>query len=495
MRRRETFGPGGWMVLGFLVVQATWLFVVPPFAGMDEWDHAYRAAAVADGQWRAEPSDATRGTGAVLDVPADVVEAASEECAGLPYTTAADCVGERRGDRVRVASGAGRYHPAFYALVGYPTASFEGVQRLWAMRVVATLACAGLFALAVAAVGRWRTRSRAIWASLMVAVTPTVAYTTVVAAPNGVEIMAGLAWSAALIGLATSFDGRHDRYLLAVAAVAGAVLVTVRSLGPLWCALAVVTCLVVAQPSRARVRGLLARPAGRIAVAVVALATLLSAAWVASQRALELGDGSGTGGSSSFGDRLAVAATEVPTWLIQAIGAFPYRNEPAPFVVAVVWFVAWSAVVGPTIRWAGGATRWAVVGGWLLVVALPFAVTVATMDDFGLAWQGRYWLPYAGGLVLVSGLLWARHGPVIGPRLWVPGAVLLLVGSVPGPVEVLRRELLASPWARTAGWPAPTTAVVVVGVVLGVLLMGRGVLLEGTVREHGASGPAEPVAA
>ena len=40
---------------------------MPPFAGIDEFDHAYRAAAAARGQWAIDPVDATRGTGAWLE--------------------------------------------------------------------------------------------------------------------------------------------------------------------------------------------------------------------------------------------------------------------------------------------------------------------------------------------------------------------------------------------------------------------------------------------
>src|SRR4051812_17846045 len=47
----------GWRVaalvlLATLLAQAAWILAVPPFRGMDEFDHAFRAAGVASGQWR-----------------------------------------------------------------------------------------------------------------------------------------------------------------------------------------------------------------------------------------------------------------------------------------------------------------------------------------------------------------------------------------------------------------------------------------------------------
>ena len=38
------------LALALLALQASWVLTVPPFRGIDEFDHAYRAAAVAHGQ-------------------------------------------------------------------------------------------------------------------------------------------------------------------------------------------------------------------------------------------------------------------------------------------------------------------------------------------------------------------------------------------------------------------------------------------------------------
>src|SRR5687768_8404665 len=107
-RRRQPFPM--WLLIGFILLQSAWVFTVPPFRGSDEFDHSYRAAAVARGQWIAAPEAATRGTGAFVDVPPDIIAAAAAECWKLPYTGPEDCsgLGATSGGLERVASGAGR---------------------------------------------------------------------------------------------------------------------------------------------------------------------------------------------------------------------------------------------------------------------------------------------------------------------------------------------------------------------------------------------------
>ena len=48
------------LVLGALVMQAAWILALPPFRGADEFDHAYRAAAVAHGEFIADAGPTSR---------------------------------------------------------------------------------------------------------------------------------------------------------------------------------------------------------------------------------------------------------------------------------------------------------------------------------------------------------------------------------------------------------------------------------------------------
>src|SRR3954451_5709421 len=81
----------GLLLLGLVLVQVVWIFVVPPFRASDEFDHAYRAAAVARGQWVPSSARAPGVRGSLVTVPDDLVQAARAECARLSYTSRQDC--------------------------------------------------------------------------------------------------------------------------------------------------------------------------------------------------------------------------------------------------------------------------------------------------------------------------------------------------------------------------------------------------------------------
>ena len=74
-------------VAGLALLQAAWIFALPPFRGIDEFDHVYRADAVAHGQWVAPREQATNGRGALVNVRPSIVESASAMCDSYKYTT------------------------------------------------------------------------------------------------------------------------------------------------------------------------------------------------------------------------------------------------------------------------------------------------------------------------------------------------------------------------------------------------------------------------
>src|SRR4029079_1236844 len=147
------------LLTGLAVLLVSWVLLVPPFGGTDEFDHAYRAASTAHGQWIPTPSETTRATGAWRQVPRDIVAAARPECQARVYTTPSDCVGTGQGDLVRIASGAGRYHPLYYAVVGTVAPPFEGTAALYVMRLATAALALALVALALDALRTWA-RSR-----------------------------------------------------------------------------------------------------------------------------------------------------------------------------------------------------------------------------------------------------------------------------------------------------------------------------------------------
>src|SRR5680860_584803 len=268
--------------LGTFLLQSAWILAVPPFRGIDEFDHAYRATAVANGEWLAEGVAPENGRGSLVTATDDVVEAAGPECSALPYTgpdncNAVDDVGE---GLVTVGSGAARYHPAFYWVMGKSAALFEGATALYAMRLAAALLCAGLVTLAMHNVMLW-SRTRWPYVALLVSITPVLVYSTAVAAPNGVEMAAGLSLWPALLGFGRGdLSPNVERALLWATVPGGVVLTTVRSLGPLWLLLVVLTAVAVLGVPR--VRSVIAEHRARIGVitAILVGATLASVWWI-----------------------------------------------------------------------------------------------------------------------------------------------------------------------------------------------------------------------
>lgn len=463
-------------LLGTLLVQASWAFVVPPFRGLDEHDHAYKAAAVARGDWSPQHEASDLGWGSFLEVPGDIVAAAAPVCRQFSYTTRHNCepVVHKSGEIVVVASSAARYNPVYYAVVGSATYVFEGVPALLAMRALSALMCASLLALAILAAHR---TSRGPWpgAALILAATPTMLYTMSVTAPNGVEVAsAALVWTA-LLGLRRSNDHSTDRGLLIMATIGAIPLAMVRGLGPLW--LLMIVGSIVALLGAARLRSLARNRTAPVCVLITCLATIAGAGWTMTAKSVA------AKGDHGFTDSLwIVVPKQWVLWFFQSVAAFPARDEIAPMLLYIVVFLVWWGFLA--IAWRAARMRERVVLTSIVVAAsaIPVAATIAVFERMGTAWQGRYAYPFALGFLLVCGAVLDRRGqgrwlhsrwPV-----WV-AATTMTIASIIGQLDVLARELNDSPLAGTGAWWAPHPGLVVAlnvvgfGMLAAALTLGR----------------------
>jgi hypothetical protein len=466
------------VALGMLLLQLAWVFAVPPFRGSDEFDHAYKAAAVARGQWVPSPSSATRGTGALLDVPSDIVAAARPECEDLPYTEPADCVGVRHGDTTRVASGAGRYAPLYYAVVGTVGLPFSGTGALYAMRLATVFLSWILFVGALLATRTWA-RTNLPLVAIAIGCVPVLVYSTSIVAPNGVEMMAGLMLWCALIGLTRDvgqapYVRAQERRLWAAAAIAGGILVTTRSLGPLWCLMTVAVVLLSCTPSRARWASAVRTRAAWFTGAFVLACTITSVAWTTAMGSLKLDTMARPEDAFSLGHRVRLAAHDIPLTIFQSIAAFPFRNQATQPIVYVCFLVLILGLLGAALRSASGRVRLGLLVALGLAVVVPVAVQVGTYNSYGNAWQGRYALPFVVGIPLLAAVALEERERAMGPRVAIPGLLLFVVGQVVGPVDVLRQELATSPLADSSAWvhPSPVGLAVIASVAAGVLWLG-----------------------
>jgi hypothetical protein len=471
-----------WSALGLLALQLGWILTLPPFRGIDEFDHTYRADAVAHGDWIARPEAATRGTGAILSVSPEIVQAARPECQRLPYTGPEDCVGEPEGERVAIASGAGRYPPLYYALVGYPGSILDGTAALYLMRGVSAMLCTALLTWALLSLTRWSGSRGAL--AMLLTMTPVVVYSTAVVAPNGLEMIAGLGFWVALGGLAHA--PKDDRRNLLLAVVAGVLLVSLRSMGPLWALLILGTALVAWPDLRSRLPVLMRSPAGLTTLGVGVVSGLASVAWVLSQRSLVIGVVD-VSEPISVGYRLTQVSAQLILWPLQSIAAFPLRNEPAPPIVYASYALLLIVVViGAAFRATAPARR-GILLTLVLSFAIPWVITVATLTTYGTSWQGRYALPYLAGAAIIAGGVWARRARAVGWRTLAPALLLVMVGQTVGVLRVLRMELTDSPLAGSSLWNEPSPVLVGALFMLGCSMMTlpvvKSVIAEGSRRD------------
>ncbi len=444
--------------LGTLLLQAAWVLAVPPYRGMDEFDHAYRAESVAAGHWVAQPAsgrdDERVGRGDLVRVRADTARAGYQVCHTYAYITEADCRPARSFEdgTVLVASGAARYDPVYYWLVGTAARGLDPVPGLYVMRLLNAGVCALLVALAAWGTTVW---SRRAWPLLgvLLACTPIAMYTGSTPAPNGPEMFAGLALWSLLLGLRTTEpgDAREGR-LLRAALLPAVVLVVVRTLGPLWLVLLVLA--VAAALGRSRVRSVLRAngPLMRVEGAVLAVATLAAVGWSRDQGANSLARVVDQHRPDAFLKSLQM----LRLWVFQTVGAFPDKFDLAPQVVNATALL----LIGGLLAWAlvrGDARPRLVLAAVVLTsFALPFAITVRTYAQVGPVWQARYTWPFACGALMLAGQVLDRRDARLSPRaLTALVVVSFVLVQLPGPLSVLFDESRTSPWAGSSSWLLP----------------------------------------
>ncbi|WP_151082748.1 DUF2142 domain-containing protein [Nocardioides cynanchi] len=461
-----------WVLVAVLLAQAAWILAVPPFRGIDEFDHAYRAAGVASGQWHLTEAPVD-GRGWLVWVPADLVEGARAQCEALPYTGPDNCRPvATRGDQVEIATTAGQYNPLFYWVVGTVARPFHGAAALYAMRITTALVTACLLALGAgllsfAGAGRWAALG------LVAAITPQVLFSGVLPAPNGPEMGLGLVLWSSLLALDGSAGARRERLLLATAFAAAVPLAFLRYLGPLWLVCIVIS--VVTLRGWASTWQLVVRRRATVVAGVVAVgaATAWGLVWMVIAGRYHVPVGAKVYEAPAQWSH----AFYVPLWMMQMVGAFPFRDIPAPIwtyplAFLVIGLLTWGA-------WRRGADpRRSRVLLWLVVASLvvPILLALALMPSMGAAWQGRYELPFLIGFLPLCGLLLDQAGfaPTEGGRLIAISAVLLTVVQVACVVHVEQLELQRRISAGDPSWvhPSPWVIGAIMALACGVAWYG-----------------------
>lgn len=405
----------GWARFAVLLfaMTALWSFGMPLMASPDEPSHAIKAAAVArgqlDGSLSEDPVQLTEpGRATIVQVPTDLARASAlADCFRFEEKEAADCapaLPEREDGLVDAKTYAGQYPPLYYLLVGWPSLVLPGAAALYGMRLVTALLSTVFLVWGLRRLVGPGTR-RGLWGAL-VALTPMVFFMAGTVNPNGLEITSAFAfWTAttALTRHVPTTRPTPPAGLYVQAAVSGAVLVNLRTSGPVWAALIVVFALLVARPGG--IRAALRAPAARWAGVVAVLASVAAVGWLLTHSDVVSTEGL----HPEFAQPrlvIAVMLLSTQTFIEQTIGNFGWLDTEAPFPTVLAWFAAASALL--FLAFAAPAARRAKLAVVLLagaVILVPIALTVPTAEAAGIVWQGRYALPLALGLPLLGGLL------------------------------------------------------------------------------------------
>jgi hypothetical protein len=450
-----------------LLVQAAWIITMPTYRGIDEFDHVYKAAAVARGEFRST-RPAPSGRGSLVTIPASIVAAASSVCRSYDYTGHDNCFPVRRYDdgTVDAATGAAAYNPAYYVVVGPLARPFGGDAADFVMRAETALLCALLLAWGAALLARW---SRSPWplTAYVVGLTPVFTYSTSIATPNGLTYAgAALVWAAAI----EVMIARPVRPALASPLAVGSVVVlATHSTGPMWLLLIAVACAFLGS-FRPLWDSVKSKPVPWLtATTVVAVSTALCVTWVRVADTI-----STTGLTADDIPRMSPGLlTEFNAlWLFQQIAAFPTRSEPGPVISYVIWSLVLLWMVVLLLRVGTGRLRLTGVVLLGLLIAVPTAITLRTYGQIGLSWQGRYTLPVAFGLPLVTALVMERAGrplPRVAQQLLFGALAVAIAWST---VFVGLREVHHGP-------SDPAAADLPLGFVLVAILAAAGTLLMG----------------
>lgn len=404
-----------------LLVELAWVLSIPAFRGIDEFDHVYKAEAVAHGMWTHE-GQAGDDRGYLVAVPSDVVAAAAPRCRDYSYTKRDDCraVAHVGHGLVLVSSGAATYNPAYYFVVGNLARPFHGASADFAMRAVTALMTSLLLAAAAAVTSAW---ARTGWPllALFVATTPVLAYSGALASPNGVGYAAGCLLWGSLLGLRRAPRSLH----VWCAALSACVVLVTHSTGFVWVGLALL--LVGVTAPFGEWRGTAARMFGSVSVASVATAVVLvlTFAWMIVNRTNDPSAVPHDGGPVPW----HLVPTAFLLWGVQTIAAFPMRDQPAPLAVYALWLAPFLVVMTGGMLHACRRTRLSMglgVAAWFLI---PMTATLLTFSALGFAWQGRYALVLAVGLPALAGFVLDGRGVPVNQGLLVASACLCAVAS------------------------------------------------------------------
>ncbi|MFE4974954.1 DUF2142 domain-containing protein [Kitasatospora sp. NPDC056651] len=468
-------------------LSASWSLSTPTGGSPDEHAHLIRAAAVARGQLNGEEVMAPHVVGGIdgkfaetgVELPRIYQDLKDvNACYVFRSDNSAACAPELkdRPGTVEVTTAAGRYHPAYYFAVGWPSLLVHGEAAFYLMRLMSALICSALVASAVVSAAEWRRRSFALL-GVVTATTPMALFMFGVVNPSGPEIAAGiLVWSAGLPML-MSPDPRLLNRRLARLGVGALVLISIRPLGLIWFAGAMFFALMLSRKGALRevVRQRVTWGWGGLAMVAGGLALL----WSSTHPDNSIIDTPSdltplTAARKTFDNGL--------TYMKQMIGYFGWLDAQPPAVTLLVWCAVVLALAMIALCYARFRDTLAIAGVMAGIVVIPIVAQAMQARQLGMIWQGRYLLPFAVGLPIMCAAICHERLPWGGfawRRLLVICGFALSLANAAGFLWAMRRNtvgttgpLLIAPahWSPPGSWVLWLLVYAAGTVALGVLV-------------------------
>jgi predicted membrane protein DUF2142 len=393
-------------LVAFFLMSAGWAVGLPVNGTYDENQHILRAYAAGSGQLYAKPVLTDGYDGAVFDIPKSLLPA-HPSCTWKDRAPAT-CQAPTSHDSAtaRTATTAGRYNPLYYIPVGLPMVISPNFAGIVGGRLVSGLMSALLLAAAV--VTAVRLRSRLMVGAVVLVATPMALDLAGSINPNGLEISSGVLLWTALLGLGRAPDGvldhRATRRLLLLAAISAGLLLSIRTLGPLFVALIVVGALLLAR--RGRIRAILRRRDFRWMLLGVAVVAVYAAAWTLFSGILSTDVTPGHANAMGLGSAVKyIVGTRVTFWVNQIVGQFSYGETTVPSWFITCWYVLVGALVIPAAALARRRQALVLIGiaaGSLLILT---AFELKYLHTLGWSQHSRYVMPFGVGLLLAAATL------------------------------------------------------------------------------------------
>ena len=346
------------------------------------------------------------------------------------------------------------------------------------MRLLSALVSSVLLGLACMSVAAW-SRNRFLPVGLMVALTPTALWLGAMVNPSGLEIAAAIClWCSGLVLALERMDDPPGA-LVATVAVAAAVLTLTRGLSPLWTVLILATLIVMAGPAAAW-RLLRQRRDVQVAAGALVAVAAAAVAWIVAVDALAIGGHAYIPPPGWSPSRIvAVAFGQTESWLVQMVGLLGWNDTAVPLATNLAWAVAIGTLLILAVG-VGRSSESALVGGLVVaVLVIPVVLTYIDIRKAGFVWVGRYTLPLAVGIPLMTAAMIGRADLPACLVRRLAGILLIMLGAAGflGFAEALRRyavgvngplDFLLHGWAPIEGtatalvWYLAATAVLTV---------------------------------